>query len=270
MSERPPGKGTRTQQHEIVIDAPLEAVWKAITDAEELTRWFVEEASVEPGVGGTIASSWGGDERGKAESTNGSRTGSCGSRSCRSRWAQRNTTVRRRWSTSTQSSAATARRCCGWSAPASPTRRSGTASTTALTADGTLSSARCGTISNITAAGRDNEIKVISQLSGSPEDTWARLVAAVEPTAHHRLEHAPTILEVNIPELGNAYPGALDVVLRSEQLRLYDAVGLRQDAGRGRHDPREMAAVARAGAGRRGTQPGLTERFRSGHYRRWR
>ena len=54
MSERPAGKGTRTQQHEIVIDAPLEAVWKAITDAEELTRWFVEEAKVVPGVGGTI------------------------------------------------------------------------------------------------------------------------------------------------------------------------------------------------------------------------
>ena len=46
MSERPTGKATRTQQHEIVIDAPLEAVWKAITDAEELTRWFVQEASV--------------------------------------------------------------------------------------------------------------------------------------------------------------------------------------------------------------------------------
>jgi uncharacterized protein YndB with AHSA1/START domain len=34
MSERPAGKGTRTQQHEIVIDAPLEAVWKALTDGE--------------------------------------------------------------------------------------------------------------------------------------------------------------------------------------------------------------------------------------------
>jgi uncharacterized protein YndB with AHSA1/START domain len=66
MSERPTGKGTRTQQHEIVIDAPLEAVWKAITDAEELTRWFVEEAKVEPGVGGTIEISWGGEEMGKS------------------------------------------------------------------------------------------------------------------------------------------------------------------------------------------------------------
>ena len=65
MSERPAGKGTRTQQHEIVIDAPIEAVWKAISDAEELTRWFVEEANVEPGVGGTIEISWGGDEKGE-------------------------------------------------------------------------------------------------------------------------------------------------------------------------------------------------------------
>ena len=54
--------GTRQQTHEIVIDAPIEAVWKAIADAEELTRWFVEEAWVEPGVGGSIAISWGGDK----------------------------------------------------------------------------------------------------------------------------------------------------------------------------------------------------------------
>jgi uncharacterized protein YndB with AHSA1/START domain len=53
MSER--RAGTRTQEHEVVVDAPIESVWKAITDAEELTRWFVEEATVEPGVGGTIA-----------------------------------------------------------------------------------------------------------------------------------------------------------------------------------------------------------------------
>jgi uncharacterized protein YndB with AHSA1/START domain len=64
MSERP--TGTRAQEHEIVIDAPIESVWKAITDAEELTRWFVEEATVEPGVGGTIAISWGGAEKGKS------------------------------------------------------------------------------------------------------------------------------------------------------------------------------------------------------------
>ena len=63
MSEGPAAKGMRTQQHEIVIDAPLEAVWKAISEGEELTRWFVEEATVEPGVGGTITISWGGDEK---------------------------------------------------------------------------------------------------------------------------------------------------------------------------------------------------------------
>src|SRR6185436_14691953 len=63
MSDRPVGKGTRTQQHEIVIDAPLEAVWKAISDGEELTRWFVQEASVEPRVGGTITISWDGEDK---------------------------------------------------------------------------------------------------------------------------------------------------------------------------------------------------------------
>ena len=32
----------------------IEAVWKAIADGEELTRWFVESAKVEPGVGGNV------------------------------------------------------------------------------------------------------------------------------------------------------------------------------------------------------------------------
>src|SRR5580765_3315734 len=53
----------RQQTHEIVIDAPIEAVWKAISEGEELTRWFVAEASVEPGVGGTITISWDGEEK---------------------------------------------------------------------------------------------------------------------------------------------------------------------------------------------------------------
>jgi uncharacterized protein YndB with AHSA1/START domain len=60
----PKDETTRSQVHEIVIDAPIEAVWKAIADGEELTRWFVESASVEPGVGGTIEISWGGPEKG--------------------------------------------------------------------------------------------------------------------------------------------------------------------------------------------------------------
>jgi len=56
---------SRKQEHEIIIDAPLEAVWKAIVDGEELTRWFVDEASVTPGVGGTVEISWDGGEKGR-------------------------------------------------------------------------------------------------------------------------------------------------------------------------------------------------------------
>jgi uncharacterized protein YndB with AHSA1/START domain len=56
---------TQRQRHEIEIDAPVEAVWKALTDAEELTRWFVEKARVTPGVGGTIWGAW--DEMNEAE-----------------------------------------------------------------------------------------------------------------------------------------------------------------------------------------------------------
>ena len=48
-------------------------------------------------------------------------------------------------------------------------------------------------------------IKVIGKASGSPDDIWARLAAAVKPTGTIVFEKAPTILEMTIPELGDAY-----------------------------------------------------------------
>jgi uncharacterized protein YndB with AHSA1/START domain len=47
------------QTHEIEIDAPPEAVWKAISSGEGLTRWYAEEARVEPRAGGENWVSWG-------------------------------------------------------------------------------------------------------------------------------------------------------------------------------------------------------------------
>ncbi len=47
------------QTHEIEIDAPAEAVWKAISTGEGLTRWYAEDARVEPGAGGENWISWG-------------------------------------------------------------------------------------------------------------------------------------------------------------------------------------------------------------------
>ncbi len=49
---------TRSASAEIRIDAPPEIVWKALTDAAELERWFPLEARVEPGEGGSIWMSW--------------------------------------------------------------------------------------------------------------------------------------------------------------------------------------------------------------------
>jgi uncharacterized protein YndB with AHSA1/START domain len=43
----------------VEIAAPVEAVWKALTDAEELMRWFPLDARVTPGPGGAIWFSWG-------------------------------------------------------------------------------------------------------------------------------------------------------------------------------------------------------------------
>jgi uncharacterized protein YndB with AHSA1/START domain len=50
---------SRSQDHELEIQAPVEDVWAAIATPEGLTRWFVEEARVEPGPGGRVRSSWG-------------------------------------------------------------------------------------------------------------------------------------------------------------------------------------------------------------------
>jgi uncharacterized protein YndB with AHSA1/START domain len=40
------------------LDAPVDAVWKALTDAEELSNWFPPYAEVKPGVGGHIRFVW--------------------------------------------------------------------------------------------------------------------------------------------------------------------------------------------------------------------
>lgn len=49
----------RTAEYVIAIDAPPDAVWKAITDPRELERWFPLTASVTPGVGGALTLRWG-------------------------------------------------------------------------------------------------------------------------------------------------------------------------------------------------------------------
>ena len=56
--EGPQDQETRAVEREIEIDAPLAAVWKALTDADELTRWFPLNAGVTPGVGGSVWMSW--------------------------------------------------------------------------------------------------------------------------------------------------------------------------------------------------------------------
>jgi uncharacterized protein YndB with AHSA1/START domain len=56
------GSKPRSHEHEITIDAPIEAVWKALTDAEELTRWLCDKARVIPGQGGRMWSAWGEDD----------------------------------------------------------------------------------------------------------------------------------------------------------------------------------------------------------------
>lgn len=55
-------KPTRSIERTIEIDAPVDVVWKAIAEGEELAKWFALDAKVTPGVGGSIWMSWPGME----------------------------------------------------------------------------------------------------------------------------------------------------------------------------------------------------------------
>ncbi len=59
MTEKPRATDEGVIETTIEIDAPVEAVWKALTDGEELARWFPLAARVTPGQGGEIWMSWG-------------------------------------------------------------------------------------------------------------------------------------------------------------------------------------------------------------------
>lgn len=52
MTSEKPEPTTRSVEHEIEIEAEPEAVWKALTDAEELVRWFPLDARVDQQAGG--------------------------------------------------------------------------------------------------------------------------------------------------------------------------------------------------------------------------
>ena len=53
------GGGGTSIVEQIEIAAPVDAVWQALTDPTELTRWLPLDAKVTPGQGGSIWLSWG-------------------------------------------------------------------------------------------------------------------------------------------------------------------------------------------------------------------
>jgi uncharacterized protein YndB with AHSA1/START domain len=60
--------GERSAEGRIEVRAPVERVWRALTEASELERWFPLESRVEsPGEGGRIYMSWGGEYAGWSE-----------------------------------------------------------------------------------------------------------------------------------------------------------------------------------------------------------
>ena len=195
----------RTQTHEIAIDAPIEAVWKAIADGEELTRWFVEEASVEPGVGGTITISWGGDEKGRSRIDEWEPN-----RKLRVTLMPFEMGAAKHDATTPMIDEYTIERRDGKTV----LRLVCSGIPDAPEWDGFYNGTDSGwgsffrTLRHYLEHHRGQPrttIKVIGKLTGSLEEAWARLRAAVEPLGTVVFEKAPAILEVNIPELGEAY-----------------------------------------------------------------
>lgn len=54
---------------EIELAASVDDVWKALTDPQELIKWFPLEARVAPGIDGKIFVSWGPDSQGEGKIT---------------------------------------------------------------------------------------------------------------------------------------------------------------------------------------------------------
>ena len=195
----------RQQTHEIVIDAPVEAVWKAISDGEELTRWFVEEASVEPGVGGTITISWDGEQKS---------TGTIEA------W-EPNRKLRKKLAPFDMGAAK--------HDPAVPMideytieRRDGK-TVLRLVSSGIPDAKEWDGFYNGTNSGWKSffrtlqhylehhpgkprtTIKVIGASARSPEDAWERLTAGLATRGRIVFAHRPTVLEAVIPETGDGY-----------------------------------------------------------------
>lgn len=52
-------KEVRAHETRIEIDWTVKDVWKALTEAKEIERWFAPKMTVEPHVGGTALADWG-------------------------------------------------------------------------------------------------------------------------------------------------------------------------------------------------------------------
>ena len=57
-------KKARSYEKKFEVSAPVDVVWKAITEGDELVRWFCQKASCESGVGGKHRVDWGGGAEG--------------------------------------------------------------------------------------------------------------------------------------------------------------------------------------------------------------
>ena len=241
----------RQQTHEIVIDAPIEAVWKAITDGEELTRWFVDKATVTPGVGGTISIAWGddGDELGHDRGVGAEQEAAKEAGAHDMGAAKHDPAVPMidEYTIERRDGKTVLRLVCSGIPDAKEW-------------DGFYNGTDTGWESFLRTLRHYLEhnpgkprttITIVGKASGTLEETWPRLLAAVAPRGTVVFEQAPAILEMSDPRSSATPTSGTRCRARAEQF-VYTILSVYgKSAGGSRGDPREMAAVARAGARRR-------------------
>lgn len=66
VDRSPEDRAGRSAEGEVEVGATPEQVWRALTEATELERWFPLEARVSPGEGGSIWMSWGNEHEGSS------------------------------------------------------------------------------------------------------------------------------------------------------------------------------------------------------------
>ena len=159
-------KKGRSYEKKFEVAAPPEAVWKAITEGDELTSWFCQKASCQAARAGSSTSTGAAVPRRRRRSSSGSRASIFAPRPTGQipPSPPRASPPSRMRSTGTWKAMGESRGSA-WSPPASAKGRAGITSTTARSTAGTSTTRRSSTTSRTTAARPAHNVVLYAMLA---------------------------------------------------------------------------------------------------------